>query len=156
MNKLNLFLIIITGSFLVLGWLVPVFWSPLFILSAIMWIVGFSYFTNTCFLKCARRQKLTPIGIFIIKTICLLLTAVLYYVPIESISSIIVVVTFEIVLLIEIICFPMKKKLCSFDKKKMEETKDLAQKSEQIIYGQYDSYLLGNKESLFGKNSRAL
>lgn len=149
MHKFNNVLVVIAVVVLVLG----LFYTPilglLFILTATMWILGFSYFTEN-FQKDRRRA----IAILLIKTGYLAVNATINYIPPKSVVGFVLLLLMIFVLTCEMIFCRMLPKAYGA-KQDSNEAQQCAKESQTMIELRYANYLLGNKNMLFGEDQTA-
>ena len=145
MHKFNNVLVVITVVVLVLG----LFYTPilglLFILTATMWILGFSYFTENF-----QKDRSRALAIILLKTSYLAFNATINCIPSKSVFGFIMLILMAFELICELIFCRMTP-----TQKKSNEAKQWAKDSQTAIEFRYAGYLLGNKNMLFGKDHTA-
>ncbi len=145
MNKVNNVLIVITEVVLGIG----LFFTPvlglLFSLTAVMWILGFSFFTENF-----ENDRSRAIAILLLKTSYLAFNATINCIPSKSVFGFIMLILMAFELVCELIFCRMTP-----TQKKSNEAKQRAEESQMVIELRYASYLLGNKDMLFGEDQTA-
>lgn len=145
MNKVNNVLIVITEVVLGIG----LFFTPvlglLFSLTAVMWILGFSYFTENF-----QNDRSRAFAIILLKTSYLAFNATINCIPTKSVFGFIMLILMAFELICELIFCRMTP-----TQKKPNEAKQRAKDSQTAIEFRYVGYLLGNKNMLFGKDHTA-
>lgn len=149
MHKFNNVLVVITVVVLVLG----LFYTPilglLFLLTATMWILGFSYFTENF-----QKDRSRAIAILLIKTGYLAVNATINYIPPKSVVGFVLLLLMILVLTCEMIFCRMLPK-ADRAKQDSNQAQQCAKESQTMIELRYVSYLLGNKNMLFGEDQTA-
>lgn len=149
MNKVNNVLIVITEVVLGIGlFFIPVL-GLLFLLTATMWILGFSYFTENF-----QKDRSRAIAILLIKTGYLVVNATINYIPPKSVVGFVLLLLMILVLTCEMIFCRMLPK-AQQARENSAEAQQRAKESQTMIELRYANYLLGNRNMLFGVDQTA-